>query len=84
MGWCVSEQVFYTKSALLKRDAELTARIKELEAQNAELRERLRFHDTFLSTVRAACLKAQGIEKDKPLGVRAVADRGLRIIFDKE
>lgn len=62
---------------------ELLERIRELETQNAELRERLRFHDTFLSTIRAACLKAQGIEKDKPLGVRAVADRGLRIIFDK-
>jgi hypothetical protein len=59
-------------------------RAKELAVENAELRERLRFHDTFLSTVRAACLKAQGIQKNERLGVRAVADRGLRIIFDKE
>lgn len=59
-------------------------RCKELKAENADLRHRLRFHDTFLSTIRAACLKAQGIEKDAPLGVRPVADRGLRIIFDKE
>ena len=58
-------------------------RCAELKEENAWLRQRLRFHDQFLSTLRAACLKAQGIEKDKPLGVRAVADRGLRIIFDK-
>lgn len=63
---------------------ELLERIRTLETENAALRHRLQFHDTFLSTIRAACLKAQGIEKDAPLGVRPVADRGLRIIFDKE
>jgi hypothetical protein len=68
----------------------MSAREQELEAEIAELRQRLRFHDEFLSTLRAACLKAQGIEKDRPLDKRAATDRGFRadggllLIFEKE
>lgn len=42
--------------------------IEKLQEGNAQLRQRVRQHDSFLETLKDAILLAQGIERGSPLG----------------